>query len=77
MLTLIFSLLFLTLLGGLLNLALVLTGALGAALLWLCVRLPIGLVLCALGLALCCTLLLIPLGLPLMKSGLRLLNPVY
>lgn len=67
---------FLGLLGALLKLALHLTGALGAALIWLCIKLPLGLLLSALGLALCCTLILLPLGLPLMKSGLGLLNPL-
>lgn len=48
------------------------TGAVLAALLWLCVSLPIPLVLWMLGLACCCTILLIPVGIKLFTIGGRI-----
>lgn len=64
-----------TLLSGLFALAFYLTGAIAAAMLWLCVKLPLGILLAVLGVVLCCTLLLIPLGIPLVKAGIKLILP--
>lgn len=64
-----------TLLSALFGLAFYLTGAVAAAMLWLCVKLPLGIVLAVLGIILCCTLLLIPLGIPLVKAGVKLVLP--
>lgn len=62
-------------LSALFGLAFYLTGAIAAALLWLCVKLPLGIILTVLGAVLCCTLLLIPLGIPLLKAGVKLILP--
>ncbi len=65
-----------TVLSALFGLAFYLTGAVAAAMLWLCVKLPLGILLSALGAILCCTLLLIPLGIPLVKAGVKLILPL-
>ena len=63
----------LILLSGLFSIAFKLTGAVLKACLWMCIFLPLGLMLCAIGLALCCTLILIPVGIMLFKVGGRLI----
>lgn len=66
-------LLFLLCAGALFWLGLRITGAVLLALLWLCVKLPLTLVLWSIGLGCCCTLLLIPVGVLLFRTGARLL----
>ncbi len=51
------------------------TGAILSVILWVCVKLPLGLIACALGIGLCCTLILIPIGIGCLKAGLRLIIP--
>ena len=51
------------------------TGAILKTIFWLCIRLPITIVLWALGLVFCCTLILIPVGLGLFRAGLGVLIP--
>ena len=53
--------------------AYLITGALLKAVVWLCVLVPIALVLWGIGLACCCTLILIPVGLKLFTAGCRVL----
>lgn len=53
--------------------AYVITGALFKALIWLCILVPIALLLWGLGIVCCCTLILIPVGLQLFKAGCRVL----
>ena len=45
------------------------TGALLGMIIWVCVRLPLGLVLICVGLVLCCTIILIPIGKPICSLG--------
>jgi len=52
------------------------TGALLSALIWVCIKLPVGIFLLVLGLAFCCTLILIPVGKVLVKTGFRLILPL-
>lgn len=52
-----------------------LTGALLAALFWLCIKLPIACFVLALAIIFCCTIILIPVGIGLFKVGVRLLMP--
>ena len=70
MIALIFSL---TLLCGLFSLAYHLTGALLAALVWLCLRLPLAMIVALIGILCCMTLLLIPVGLKLLRAAGRIL----
>ncbi len=63
------------LLGGLLKLGFLLTGAMLSAAFWLLLRLPLALLILALGAALCCTLFLLPIGLRVIRGGLRVLLP--
>lgn len=72
MITFIVCLIILTALFGI---AFKLTGAFLKAILWLCVCLPIGLVLWALGIACCVTLILIPVGIMLFKAGAHIIIP--
>ena len=58
------------------GIALKLTGAFLKAVLWLCVKLPIGILLCVLGIVLCCTILGIKLGLKCLKKGIQLILPI-
>ena len=58
------------------GIALKLTGAFLKAVLWLCVKLPIGLLLCALGIVLCCTIIFIKPGLKCVGKGIRLILPI-
>lgn len=59
----------------LLGMAFTITGALLTAVLWIAVKIPIGLVLIVLGAIFCCTIILIPLGLGLIKGGVALIIP--
>lgn len=65
--------LILFILFAVLGAAFAITGTLLKALIWLCVSLPVSLILFALGLAFCCTILLIPVGIYLIKAGARVL----
>lgn len=49
------------------------TGALFKALVWLCILLPIALVLWGIAILCCCTLVLIPIGVKLFGVGLKVL----
>lgn len=49
------------------------TGALFKALIWLCVLVPVALLLWTIGLVCCCTLILIPVGFKLFIAGCRVL----
>lgn len=49
------------------------TGALLKAIIWLCVLVPVALLLWGIGLICCCTLILIPVGLKLFGAGCRVL----
>jgi len=49
------------------------TGALLKAIVWLCVLVPVALLLWGIGLICCCTLILIPVGLKLFSAGCRVL----
>lgn len=53
--------------------AYLITGALLKAIIWLCVLVPVTLVLWGIGLVCCCTLILIPVGLKLFSAGCRVL----
>lgn len=53
--------------------AYVITGALLKAIIWLCVLVPVALLLWGIGLICCCTLILIPVGLKLFSAGFRVL----
>ena len=68
-------LLVLTILTVLLGIGFKLTGALLAALFWLCIKLPIACFVLALAIIFCCTIILIPVGIGLFKVGVRLLMP--
>lgn len=59
----------------LLRIGWMLTGMLLGTLIWVCFRLPIGLVLLLLGVLLCCTLILIPIGKVLIKWGVAMIIP--
>lgn len=72
MITLLICLLILTVFLGI---AFMLTGALLKAVIWLCVSLPVGIVLLCLGIVCCCTIILIPVGLKLFKAGFRAILP--
>ena len=72
MITAIICLIIMTALFGV---AFKLTGALLKAVLWLCIFLPIGLVLFGLGVVCCCTLILIPVGIMLFKAGAHVIIP--
>ena len=72
MITLIISLFIISILFGV---AIRITGALAKALMWMCIFLPIGLVLWGLGIACCCTLILLPVGIMLFKAGARVIIP--
>lgn len=50
------------------------TGALLAAIIWLCVKLPLAIIFGGLGVVCCATILLIPLGLLFFRGGLRILT---
>lgn len=73
----ILFLLILLLVCGICGISFAITGALFKILLWLCVMVPIGIVLCSIGLALCCTIILIPVGLVLLKTGARVILPAF
>jgi len=60
----------------LLGFALKLTGAFLTGLLWLCVKLPGGIIACALGVVLCCTLIFIKPGLKCLKRGITWILPL-
>ena len=49
------------------------TGALFKALIWLCILLPLAVVIWGLALLCCCTLILIPIGVKLFKVGCNIL----
>lgn len=51
------------------------TGALISAIIWICVKLPLGIILITLGILLCITILGIPLGKALCSSGFKLIIP--
>ena len=68
-------LLILAVLTMLLGIGFNLTGALLAALLWLCIKLPIACLVLALAIIFCCTIILIPVGIALFKFGVTLLLP--
>ena len=53
--------------------AYMITGALLKAIIWLCVLVPIALLLWGIGLVCCCTLILIPVGIKLFAAGCRVL----
>lgn len=53
--------------------AYLITGALLKAVIWLCVLVPVALLLWGIGLACCCTLILIPVGIKLFTAGCRVL----
>ena len=72
MITTIVCLLILTALFGV---AFKLTGVLLKAVLWLCIFLPMGLVLFGLGAVCCGTLILIPVGIMLFKAGAHAIIP--
>lgn len=72
MITVFVVLLLLTIIFGI---AFMITGALLKAIVWLCISLPIGLILFALGFVCCCTIILIPIGLKLFKAGFRTVLP--
>ncbi len=73
MITLLLCLILIALVFGL---ALKITGAILKAVLWMCICLPIGILLWALAVVCCCTLLLIPVGIFLFKVGTHILIPV-
>ena len=62
-------------LGVLLWVGFKLTGAVLMAVLWLFVKIPIGLIALAIGIICCCTLILIPVGICLFKVGASLIIP--
>lgn len=68
-------LLILTVVTVLLGIGFKLTGALLAALFWLCIKLPIACLVLALAIIFCCTIILIPVGIALFKVGIGLLIP--
>ncbi len=68
-------LLILVVLTMLLGIGFKLTGALLAALFWLCIKLPIACLVLALAIIFCCTIILIPVGIALFKFGVTLLLP--
>lgn len=51
------------------------TGALLSGMIWLCIKLPLALMLIALGMVCCITLILIPLGIKCISLGFKLLIP--
>lgn len=53
--------------------AYMITGALFKALIWLCILVPVALLLWSIGLVCCCTLILIPVGVRLFVAGCRVL----
>lgn len=70
MITIILFLIVVFLLFGL---AFKITGLFIKSLLWLCILLPMGIMLWAIGLVFCCTILLIPVGILLFKAGARMI----
>lgn len=63
------------LLGVMLWVGFKLTGAVLMAVLWLFVKVPIGLIAFMIGIICCCTLILIPVGICLFKVGVSLIIP--
>ena len=51
------------------------TGVFLTAIIWLCIKIPLALMMWMIGLICCCTLILIPVGIGLFKAGLFLMIP--
>ena len=73
----LFLLLIFIFIGFILWLVFTITGGALISLFWLCIKVPLALLLFSLALSLCCTIILIPLGILLFKAGIRLLIPGY
>ena len=71
----LFTIILLMIISLLVGMAFSITGALLTGLIWLIVKIPIGLILIVLGAVMCCTILLIPLGLGMIKGGVKLIIP--
>lgn len=71
----LFTIILLIVISLLVGMAFSITGALLTGLIWLIVKIPIGLILIVLGAAMCCTILLIPLGFGMIKGGVKLIIP--
>ncbi|MBE5935877.1 MAG: hypothetical protein E7262_08835 [Lachnospiraceae bacterium] len=70
------TLLSLFIIGILLWVGFIITGAFFKAIIWLFIQLPIALILWDLGVACCCTLILIPVGVKLFGVGGRVVSYV-
>ena len=71
----LFTIILLIVISLLVGMAFSITGALLTGLIWLIVKIPIGLILIGLGAVMCCTILLIPRGLGMIKGGVKLIIP--